>query len=239
MTSEPKYWAVVPAAGVGRRMGGPVPKQYLELVGCSVLDHTLSRLLAHPSIQGVAVSLGADDGWWPDSSYARNPAIIRAPGGEERCHSVLNGLIALESKAAEGDWVLVHDAARPCLRRADIDLLMNTLAGHPVGGLLGVPVRDTMKRTDSAGVIGETVSRDGLWHAYTPQVFRYGMLRSAIEDALAQGRLVTDEASAMEMAGHAPRMVEGHDDNLKVTRPADLALAEFYLNRQMKEDEQC
>jgi 2-C-methyl-D-erythritol 4-phosphate cytidylyltransferase len=232
MTGAPKHWAVVPAAGVGRRMGGQVPKQYLELAGRRVLDHTLSRLLQHPRIAGIALALGAEDGWWPQCAHAGHPAIVRVEGGAERCHSVLNGLVALEPLAAIDDWVLVHDAARPCLRSTDIDRLLERLTGHPVGGLLGVPVRDTMKRADAAGAIRETVSRDGLWHAYTPQMFRYGMLRSAIEGALLAGRLVTDEASAMEMAGHAPLLVEGHDDNIKVTRPADLALAEFYLKRQ-------
>jgi len=236
MTASTTFWAVVPAAGVGKRMGGSVPKQYLELAGRRVIDHTLSRLLDHPRIQAVAVALGSADGWWPESDHASHGSVIRAEGGAERCHSVLNALLALQSRAGEDDWVLVHDAARPCLRIADIDCLLDALEDHPVGGLLGVPVRDTMKRTDADGLVSNTVPRDGLWHAYTPQMFRYGMLRSALQDAVANGRLVTDEASAMEMAGHAPLMVEGHDDNLKVTRPADLALAEFYLQRQAEED---
>jgi 2-C-methyl-D-erythritol 4-phosphate cytidylyltransferase len=236
MTGEAKHWAVVPAAGVGRRMGARIPKQYLDLAGRTVLDHTLSRLLSHPRIAGIAVALGSEDGWWPDSEFADHPAILRVTGGAERCHSVLNGLIGLARSALPDDWVLVHDAARPCLRWTDIDRLIATLADHPVGGLLGVPVRDTMKRTDETGTVQATVDRDGLWHAYTPQMFRHGMLRAAIENALALGRLVTDEASAVEMAGHAPLMVEGHDDNLKVTRPADLALAEFYLQRQADTD---
>ena len=231
-----RRWAVVPAAGVGRRMGGPLPKQYLPLAGRRVIEHTLQRLLDYPGIEAVIVVLGEADGWWPETRFADHPGVIRAAGGVERCHSVLNGLDVLSGRAAAEDWVLVHDAARPCLRAADIDRLFAATADHPVGGLLGVPVRDTMKRTDADGLVSNTVPRDGLWHAYTPQMFRYGMLRSALQDAVANGRLVTDEASAMEMAGHAPLMVEGHDDNLKVTRPADLALAEFYLQRQAEED---
>ena len=132
----------------------------------------------------------------------------------------------------DDDWVLVHDAARPCLRRSDIDRLLERLAGHPVGGLLGVPVRDTMKRTDDTGLIERTVTRDNLWHAYTPQMFRFAMLRDALEEALRRKLLVTDEASAMELAGHRPLMVEGHGDNIKITRPEDLALAAFYLAQQ-------
>jgi 2-C-methyl-D-erythritol 4-phosphate cytidylyltransferase len=225
-------WAVVPAAGVGRRMGAPIPKQYLRLGARLVIDHTLARLLDHPRIQAVAVSLGAEDSWWPDSAYADHPAVIRAPGGAERCHSVLNGLAALHEWASADDWVLVHDAARPCLRRSDIDRLLERLADHPVGGLLGVPVRDTMKRTDATGLIERTVTRDNLWHAYTPQMFRFAMLRDALEEALRRKLLVTDEASAMELAGHRPLMVEGHGDNIKITRPEDLALAAFFLAQQ-------
>jgi 2-C-methyl-D-erythritol 4-phosphate cytidylyltransferase len=226
----PDCWAVVPAAGVGRRMGGPVPKQYLPLAGRPVIEHTLGRLLGHPGIRGVVVVLGPEDGWWPQTAWAADARVIRAPGGAERCHSVLGGLQALAGRAGAGDWVLVHDAARPCLRAADIDRLRTRLAEHPVGGLLGVPVRDTMKRGDPSGAVLETVPREGLWHAFTPQMFRLGMLREALAGALARGDLVTDEASAMERAGHRPLLVEGHPDNLKITRPEDLALAEFYLS---------
>ena len=232
MTVDAKYWAVVPAAGVGRRMGGAVPKQYRELAGRSVLDNTLSRLLDHSGIEGVALVLGTEDGWWPGSAYAEHPAIIRAEGGAERCHSVLNGLIALGNRVDNDDWVLVHDAARPCLRRADIDRLIGTLADHPVGGLLGVPVRDTMKRTGATGIVSATVDRDGLWHAYTPQVFRFGLLHRALRAALEQGQLVTDDAAAVELLGLAPLLVEGHADNIKITRPEDLPLARFYLAQQ-------
>ncbi len=239
MTSTVVYWAVLPAAGVGRRMGGPVPKQYLQLAGRSVIEHALSRLLEHPRIQAVAVVLGHEDGWWSDTGFASHPRVIRAPGGAERCHSVLNGLAALDGRAGKRDWVLVHDAARPCIRRPDIDRLMDELADHPVGGLLGVPVRDTMKRTDSHRVVQETVAREYLWHAFTPQMFRYAMLRGALQSALDRGGMVTDEASAMELAGLAPIMLECHDDNIKVTRPGDLALAELYLQRQEDELKSC
>jgi len=233
MSAAPRCWAVVPAAGVGRRMGGSVPKQYLALAGRPVIDHTLERLLAHPRIRALVVALGSEDGWWPTTTFAGDPRVLRAPGGAERCHSVLNALALLDGRADGSDWVLVHDAVRPCLRGSDIDRLLQRLADSPVGGLLGVPVRDTMKRTDAAGAVLATVPREQLWHAYTPQMFRFGLLRDALAVALQQGRRVTDEAAAVELAGHRPLLVEGHADNLKITRPEDLALAAFFLSMQV------
>ncbi len=235
MSSRANYWVVVPAAGIGSRMNAPVPKQYLKLAGRCVIEHTLARLCAHPKIGAVIVSLSADDEWWREIDTDRfAKPIISVLGGAERCHSVLNGLRALAERAAGDDWVLVHDAARPCLRVADIDRLVELLQDHPVGGLLGLPVADTMKRTDGAGEVVETVSRDALWRALTPQMFRLEMLTQALERALKGGFLVTDEASAMEHGGHRPLMVEGHADNIKITRPQDLALAEIYLQQQQE-----
>ncbi|VAX07960.1 2-C-methyl-D-erythritol 4-phosphate cytidylyltransferase [hydrothermal vent metagenome] len=230
MNKQPNFWAVVPAAGVGRRMGGAIPKQYLQLNGRPVIEYTLERLLSHPKIHQVMVALSPTDQWWPDTTYADNPDVIRVDGGMERCHSVLNALHTLGKSAAIDDWVLVHDAARPCLRREDIDRLIEQLASHPVGGILGTQVRDTMKRADESNQIQKTVCRKGLWHAFTPQMFRFGLLRDALSEALEQGQQVTDEASAMELTGQMPMLVEGHADNIKITRPEDLALAEFYLH---------
>ncbi|MEJ2455958.1 MAG: 2-C-methyl-D-erythritol 4-phosphate cytidylyltransferase [Candidatus Thiodiazotropha sp.] len=224
-----RLWAVVPAAGVGRRMGGEVPKQYLELQGRRVIDHTLQRLLEHPLIEAAYVALSPLDDYWPQCDFATDPRVVRVDGGEERCHSVLNVLRALQPVAAPDDWVLVHDAARPCLSTADLDRLITTLDGHPVGGLLGVPVQDTLKRVTPDGEVDTTVSRSGLWQAYTPQMFRLGLLTDALAQVLQQGELVTDDASALELAGYSPLMVEGHAGNIKITRPADLALAAFYL----------
>ena len=224
-----RCWAVVPAAGVGRRMGGATPKQYLPLAGRTVIEVTLSVLADHPRIAGVWVSLGADDGYWPDTVFASDPRIRRVTGGAERVHSVRNALEALGDEAAAEDWVLVHDAARPCLRTEDLDAMLERLDSHRVGGVLGMPVRDTMKRTDASGIVEFTVERDGLWHAFTPQMFRLGKLREAIDAALGAGVKVTDEASAIEHQGLRPLMVEGYGDNIKVTHPLDLALAEFYL----------
>lgn len=223
---------MVPAAGTGRRMGGALPKQYLPLLGQPVLAHTLDRLASHSRIQGLAVVTAPGDGYWRDLAYACDKPLMTAAGGAERCHSVLSGLHALRQWAAPEDWVLVHDAARPCLRHADIDRLLETLWDHPVGGLLGIRSINTKKRTDAAGNILETVDREQLWRALTPQMFRLGALTSALQSAIAGGALVTDEAAAMEAAGHQARMVEGHSDNIKITRPEDLALAGFYLQQQ-------
>lgn len=233
--SAARIWAVVPAAGSGSRMGAGRPKQYLELAGAPILQHTLARLLGHSAIQAVVVALSESDADFQRLPCARDPRLLRAHGGAERCHSVANALDVLVGRAAEHDWVLVHDAARPCLCGSDIDRLLRELGGHPVGGLLALPVRDTMKRADPGGDVTATVDRQGLWHALTPQMFRLGALRAALAGALGAGVLVTDEAQAMERTGVRPRLVEGRPDNIKVTRPHDLALAELYLSRQREE----
>jgi 2-C-methyl-D-erythritol 4-phosphate cytidylyltransferase len=231
MTDEQQFWAVIPAAGVGKRMQADRPKQYLELHGKTVLEHSLSRFLDHPQISGVVVAVTDGDPYWQELAL-EHPKLMVASGGEERCHSVLNALQVLRSSAASDDWVLVHDAARPCLRSEDIDHLIDVLKGHPVGGLLGLPVADTMKRTAADDSVIETVPREHLWRALTPQMFRLGELHQALDSALRNGQLVTDDASAMELAGKAPKMVEGHGDNIKITRLQDLALAALYLAEQ-------
>jgi 2-C-methyl-D-erythritol 4-phosphate cytidylyltransferase len=223
-------WAVVPAAGAGRRMSANIPKQYLPLGEKTVLEHTLDTLLACRRLAGVVVVLAADDGYWPDLQQRySSERLASVTGGVERCHSVLNGLTRLAGQAGAEDWVLVHDAARPCVRLTDIETLIETLSASPDGGLLGVPVADTMKQVDGDNRVTATVAREGLWHAYTPQMFRVGLLRAALQHAIDNKLLVTDEASAMQLAGYQPRMVQGHRDNIKITVPADLLLAAFYL----------
>lgn len=224
------YWAVLPAAGVGRRMGAQVPKQYLTLRDRPIIEHTVSRLCGHPLVAGVVVVLAADDSWWQGVNIDPSKPVIRALGGRERCHSVLNGIEALSDLADPVDWVLVHDAVRPCVRLTDVDRLITRLSDHPVGGLLGLPIEDTIKRADSRGTIAETVSRQGLWRALTPQMFRLGALRQALRTCIEQGMLMTDEAQAMELTGNAPQLVEGSPDNIKITRQTDLALAELFLS---------
>ncbi|WP_296810592.1 2-C-methyl-D-erythritol 4-phosphate cytidylyltransferase [Thiocapsa sp.] len=232
MSLSPALWAVLPAAGVGRRMGSATPKQYLDLAGRAVIDHALDLFVADVRILGVVVALDPTDRYWGATAYAGHPKVTRAQGGAERCHSVLNALDALGARAHAEDWVLVHDAARPCLRSADLDRLIEALIEDEVGGLLGIPVRDTMKRAEPDDRIGATVDRGSLWHAFTPQMFRLGRLRAALTDALLANHLVTDDASAMERIGQAPRLIEGHADNIKITRAEDLPLARFYLQQQ-------
>ncbi|MDX1606892.1 MAG: 2-C-methyl-D-erythritol 4-phosphate cytidylyltransferase [Candidatus Competibacterales bacterium] len=230
-TAAVRHWLLVPAAGQGLRMGGDRPKQYLELAGRPLLLHALHRLLALETIAGVVVVLAADDPWWPRLRFASPVPLIIAPGGTERWQSVRNGLEALRDRAEASDWVLVHDAARPCVGRAELQRLLLELADDPVGGLLATPVRDTLKRADDEGRVVATESRDALWQAQTPQMFRYGLLCRALDRVLAAGLTVTDEAAAVEALGQAPRLVPGRSDNLKITTPEDLALAEILLHR--------
>lgn len=236
------YWAVVPAAGVGKRMGSDVPKQYLKLLDKTVIEHSCQRLLAHEKITGIVVALSEDDEYWADIKLNTDKPVIRVTGGEERCYSVLNALNELsrmsdaqELNVQQHDWVLVHDAARPCLRHCDIDALIDGLNNHAVGGLLALPVRDTMKRQSADQTVEETVDRNGLWHALTPQMFTLEMLRQAINDATQSGFMITDESSAIEYMGLQPLLVEGNEDNIKITRQPDLKLAEMYLKAQENE----
>ena len=222
-TRLPAFWAVIPAAGVGARMAADRPKQYLQLGGRTILEHSLGCFLDHPSLKGLVVSLASDDPYWLDLACATDPRIQRADGGAERSGSVLNALLHLNALgASDDDWVLVHDAARPNLSRDDLDKLLVELADDPVGGLLAVPARDTLKRANKHGRVVETVDRSLIWQAYTPQMFRLGALHRALADSLVADAIITDEASAMEWSGQAPRLIEGRSDNIKVTRPEDL-----------------
>ncbi|QVL20153.1 2-C-methyl-D-erythritol 4-phosphate cytidylyltransferase [Pseudomonas qingdaonensis] len=221
--SLPAFWAVIPAAGVGARMAADRPKQYLQLGGRTILEHSLDCFLDHPCLKGVVVSIAADDPYWPGLACASDTRIQRAAGGRERADSVLNALLLLHAQgAADNDWVLVHDAARPNLARDDLDRLLGELANDPVGGLLAVPARDTLKRADANGRVSATIDRSTVWQAYTPQMFRLGVLHRALADSLVADVAITDEASAIEWSGQAPRLVEGRNDNIKVTRPEDL-----------------
>lgn len=232
-SSLPAFWAVIPAAGVGARMAADRPKQYLMLGGITILEHSLNCFLGHPSLLGVVISLATDDPFWPSLACAADPRLQRAAGGRERADSVLSALLHLHAQgAADDDWVLVHDAARPNLSRDDLDKLLSTLADDPVGGLLAVPARDTLKRADAHGRVSETVDRSTIWQAYTPQMFRLGALHRALADSLVADVPITDEASAIEWAGQAPRLVEGRSDNIKVTRPEDLEWLRQRWSRQ-------
>ncbi|MCG6870971.1 MAG: 2-C-methyl-D-erythritol 4-phosphate cytidylyltransferase [Gammaproteobacteria bacterium] len=228
-----RYWALVPAAGTGQRMGADRPKQYLPLAGTTVLGFTLGRLLAHPPLEAVQVCLASGDSWWGQKEPAADPRLLApAPGGAQRYETVLNGLHALGAAgAAARDWVLVHDAVRPCVTGTDLDRLLAALPGSD-GALLAAPVADTLKRADPVGRVSETVDRKGLWRALTPQAFRLAELVAALEAVREAGAVVTDEAQAMERAGLAPALVEGRGDNIKITLPADLAMAEEIIRQQ-------
>jgi 2-C-methyl-D-erythritol 4-phosphate cytidylyltransferase len=221
-----KYWLVMPAAGVGRRFGAHRPKQYAPLCGRTVIEWALAPFLTDSRCAGAVVALATDDPYWTDIAP---PHVLVTAGGEERSHSVRNGLAALAGRAAGEDWVLVHDAARPCLPREDLDRLLAELAAHPVGGLLATPAADTLKRADASRDVQQTVDRTGLWRALTPQMFRYGRLCAALDRAHATGRVPTDEAQAIEWLGDVPRLVDGAAANLKITSAADLALAAALL----------
>lgn len=229
-----RVWAVVPAAGLGRRMGGECPKQYLPLLGKPVIVQTLTRLSQLENLQAIVVALQSEDHYWENISKPAGPSIITVNGGEERCQSVYNGLLALDELADDRDWILVHDAARPCVRVTDIKLLLNTVQEQGTGGLLASRIMDTVKRGDdnAPASIVETVDRNRLWRALTPQVFRYGVLRQALRRAIDDGKPVTDEAQAVERMGQRPLLVEGSADNIKITHPHDLQIAEFYLRQQ-------
>ena len=247
-----RYWLVMPAAGVGRRFGTTRPKQYASLQGRTVIEWALSPFLADPGCVGIAVALADEDPYWGEVADrlakipGRKPELIFAGGGAERSHTVRKGLESLRTHAAsEDDWVLVHDAARPCLSSGDLHQLLTSLGSHRVGGLLATPAADTLKRAgataaasaatapSAALVVGpeveQTVDRAGLWRALTPQMFRYGKLCDALDRALAAGRLPTDEAQALEWMGERPVLVQGSAANIKITSADDLVLAAALL----------
>lgn len=230
-------YAVVPAAGIGKRFGAVVAKQYLLLAGLSVQQHTLNRLSAIVEISRVVVAVAFDDRMAQTITYAHPDKLQFVIGGAERMDSVLAGLKALGAQGAkDDDWVLVHDVARPLVRPSDIKNLLFTLQDDPVGGLLATPVRDTMKRSQPGAEarVLETVDRSALWHALTPQMFRFGLLQQALISARDAGAVITDEASAIERMGLPVRLISGAGDNLKITFQEDLLLAEAFLQAQQQ-----
>ncbi len=222
-------WVVVPAAGRGVRAGGDIPKQYQLLLGQPMIEHTLRRLASHPRISGIIAALAPDDPHWPDWDELEGKPVIATIGGIQRSDSVLAGLNALPDDVSDEDFVLVHDAARPIIRHADISALLDADAPH--GALLAVPLADTLKQADKRQRSSRTVPRSGLWRALTPQMFRRAALAKALHFTFGDHVIITDEAMAMERAGFSPTLVEGAADNLKVTTPQDFRLAEFLLQQ--------
>ena len=225
-------WAVVPAAGRGSRFGGERPKQYLEVAGRPLIAHALDALLAHPGVAGVVVALAADDPLWPGWDEFAGRPLLTCVGGDSRAASVLAALQVLPDAVRGDDFVLVHDAARPNLALADLEQLLERGRVDPVGAILAAPVRDTLKRAGDDGGIDGTEPRERLWRALTPQLFRRLQLTRALQSAAEAGVEVTDEAMALERQGLRPLLVEGREDNFKVTTPADLARFEFELARR-------
>ena len=223
----PSYYAIVPAAGTGSRFACETPKQYQMLAGRPLLYHSLAALCRQERIERVWVVLALNDRWWRQHDWTSLGYKLETAfcGGQTRCESVANGLRAAATAVQDDDWLLVHDAARPCLSQAMLTALCEELAEDPVGGILAQPVADTLKRADDSQRIVRTESREGLWQAQTPQMFRYRLLTCA----LAEHPGGTDEASAIEAAGFRPKLVQADASNLKVTYPADLDLAELIL----------
>ncbi len=236
-----KFYCIVPAAGIGARMGASKPKSYLSLDGETIFSITLNRLLCVDRFEKIVVALAKNDTLWQNEPVMSDPRIVVAQGGAERHLSVMGGLKALEQigqieqveeAPASNDWVLVHDIARPCVPISDIDRLMDTVSSDPVGGILATPIKDTLKQVNEQGVIDRTIPRDKLWAALTPQMFRLGALKKALSHIIGEGVHVTDEASAIEYMGWSARVVQGSADNIKVTLPEDLRRAAQILSHQ-------
>ncbi len=224
--------AVVPAAGVGKRMKANCPKQYLKIDQLTILEHTVFRLLAHPNISLVIIAISQGDEYFPETSLANHPQVSVVIGGQERVDSVLAGLKAIDNHQYK--WALVHDAARPCIDLADIDALISSCETLGYGGILATPVRDTMKRSNESGQIIQTEERNLLWHALTPQMYQVTQLIESIEFGISRKLAITDESSAIELAQHASQIVQGRGDNIKITHPDDLDYAKFILKNQAR-----
>ncbi len=223
------FWFIVPAAGIGKRMGASSPKQYLPLGDKLVLEHTLEVLLSIDGLAGIVVALNPSDHLWHDLPVSQHEKIHTVTGGIERADSVMAALDYLGEKVTASHWVLVHDAARPCVHRESIYSMIGALKDDAIGGILGVPSSDTLKEIDQQGIIEHTLNREVIWQAQTPQMFRYGILQESLRQALEQGYAITDEASAVEKMGHCVKIISGRQDNIKITRPNDLYMAKAIL----------
>lgn len=235
-SSTSNVWCIVPAAGIGSRMKSDVPKQYLAFQSSTLIEFTLKRLMTCQRIQRIVVALDSEDSYWDKTSYTADQRVITTHGGNERADSVLNALQALKAAAElnvkSDDWVLVHDAARPCVMATDINLLIDHCMENDTGAILASPIIDTIKLVKNQNKIQTTVKRDDLWRAFTPQIFKLAALETALITAKNAGFIVTDEASAMENMGYQPLIVEGRADNIKVTSPTDLNLANYIIKQQ-------
>jgi len=233
MSSEAPVWAVIPAAGSGSRMQSDRPKQYLSFQGKTLLEHCLDRLLSHSAIVGAVVVLSENDTHWKELDYQAGKPLKVAVGGAERQHSVYSGLLSIQNHCGNDAIALVHDAARPLVSHSDLDQVIAVARQHMAGAILASPVTDTLKRGNTQMEVENTLSREGLWRALTPQVFHLKSLLDALQQVFDKGITITDDAQALELSGYAPALVEGSTDNFKITSPGDLQLAEkIWLNQR-------
>ena len=228
--NKDKYFLVVPASGIGQRMNSTIPKQYIILEnGLTILDQCLNTILSNERISGFIVALDKKDSYFKTSEFAKDPKLISiATGGKERFHSVLNALNTLDQTAKPNDWVLVHDAVRPCIRKEDINKLIEELADDKVGGILANRIVDTVKQKNNGGLVS-TIDRQKLYIAQTPQMFRYAILKDSIEKAIESNMHITDESEALESQNYSIRIVEGSSSNIKITTQEDIHLANYFL----------
>ena len=232
MNAMPKCWAVIPAAGIGERVGSKIPKQYLQIAGKTILEHAISPFIDNSRIAGITVALHPQDTYFDTLDIKScSEKVHVATGGVTRAHSVFNALESFEAKLDKNDYILVHDAARPCLTMSDLDKLIDVCIQHEVGGIIGSRVTDTIKYVENDNIVN-TLDRENIWRAYTPQMFKFGVLQNAIQKAFKNKVCITDEASALEYAGYQPCMVEGDARNIKVTTAEDVFLAETFLKKE-------
>ncbi len=231
-----KYYCIIAAAGSGQRMDGTIPKQYYPIAHQTILEYSVQPFLELPLIEQVVVVIAQEDHRFSSLPIARHPKLNAVVGGHERYHSVLAGLKEIAKTAHEDDWILVHDAARPNIAYTDLNRLIKSVGQHPVGGVLGTPICDSLKKIDANHLISQDVQREQMWRAFTPQMFRFGLLKSCLEEALELGLAITDEASALTRKGHPVIMVQGHSDNIKVTTPADYVTMKKLLLSNSLED---
>ncbi len=230
MNNSVQNWVVIPATGTGQRMLTDRPKQYIELSSKTILQHTLDNLLSHPLISGAVLIINSNDDYWEKLNYQHQKPVLLCTGGVQRHHSVYNGLLKLEQHLSENPNVLIHDAVRPFVSHHDLDKLLQALADSDDGALLAAPVADTLKVADHNKSVKSTFPRDNLWRAFTPQAFRLEKILLALENVINNKLQITDDASAMELMGASPRLVLGDAQNIKITTPQDLSLAEKLLN---------
>ncbi len=228
-TDRPSYWAVIPATGTGQRMQADRPKQYLPLGSKTILEQTLDSLLSYDKIDGAVLILNKEDDYWPGLNYKSEKPLLLCVGGEERHHSVYHGLQLLAEQQIENCTVLIHDAVRPFVSHTDLDNLLEAVAGNPNGAILATPVADTLKLSDDFSSIVSTHPRDHLWRAFTPQAFALNIILDALKSVIGDNLQITDDASAMELAGYKPRLINSDSRNIKITHPQDLRLAELIL----------